>query len=176
MNVFCFDRNPHLAAIWCPDKLTVKMPTEYGQLIANLFSLERLAQNDCPRTKKGTVRTHSHYNHPASVWLRTSDSNLLWLFEHTYELLEEKYARYPKGGRHFIHDFIDWAFSNLKDAIVPTGPQTEFACCINKDQICRTVVSDFDSLDRVHQYRLYLKYDKHYATWIRNRPEWLDVL
>jgi hypothetical protein len=175
MNIFCFDRDPVLAAQAYPDKLAVKMPTEFSQLFATAFTLTQLGDSSCPRTVTGKVRGHFNPKHPCGIWLRESTGNAEWLFKHAYALLEEKYARYPANSRHGAHDFIDWSYNNLDQSFIPEGPQTEFPLCINDLQTCRNV-ENFDNLDRITQYRLYLKHDKHYATWIRNRPCWLDIL
>jgi hypothetical protein len=178
MNIFCTDSCPIESARTAPDKLVIKMPTESGQLLATAFPLSRLAAEDCPRTKTGNPRSHFNPNHPCGVWTRKTYGNFNWLILHSYALLEEKYIRYPHGGRHFAHDFIDWVDNNKREAFTTYDDTiTEFPCCINQNSICRTKVPDFDSLPVVDQYKYFIKYDKaSYSSWIANRPEWLDQL
>lgn len=171
MNIFCFSRCERESAKWAPDKLVVKMPLESAQLLATCFPLDRLAAEDCPRTMNGDSRKHFNPKHPCSIWVRQTTENFNWLLAHTFALLHEKYERYPNNGRHFVHDFVDWVNANKNDAICPAGYITEFPLCINEDKNCRKIAG-FDNLDRVEQYRLYLKHDKPYATWIRNKPDW----
>lgn len=174
MNIFATDRCPIQSARWLPDKLVVKMGLESCQLIATCFSLDRLAASDCPRTQKGKPRGHFNPKHPSSLWTRASRANLQWLLCHTEATFEEKYARYPKGGRHFSHDFLDWAINRFDDCEVESGLQTEFSVAINEDKQCRRH-PHFEKSDVVGKYRLYISMDKPYASWIRNKPFWMDL-
>ena len=177
MNIFCTDRCPETSARTSADKLVVKMPTESAQLFATCFSLDRLAADDCPRTKTGRARRHFNPNHPCGKWVRESWGNFEWLLEHSFALIDEKHCRYPNGGEHFALKFIEWCRDNKQDANISSQKQTEFPCCINASSICRTKVPDFENIDRVEQYRYFIKYDKaHYNSWIRNRPAWIDNL
>ena len=53
MNIFATDENPIIAARNLCDKHINKMIVESAQMLANGFSLERLAQDDVPRNQKG---------------------------------------------------------------------------------------------------------------------------
>ncbi len=178
MNIFCTDDCPIESARTAPDKLVIKMPTESAQLLSTAFSLARLAKSDCPRTKTGKFRTHFNPNHPCGIWTRKTYGNFNWLILHSYALLEEKYARYPNGGRHFVHDFIDWVDEHKAEAFnVYDWTITEFPCCINNDSICRKRVPSFNALPITDQYKYFIKYDKaSYSSWKKNKPDWLNTL
>jgi hypothetical protein len=60
MNIFATDSNPIIAARNLCDKHINKMIVESAQMLANGFSLERLAQDDVPRNQKGQPRTHGY--------------------------------------------------------------------------------------------------------------------
>lgn len=171
MNIFCTSEDPVQAARWLCDRHVVKMGTESCQMLANCFPHTILSQIACPKTQTGNARKHSHYAHPCSIWARRSKTNMRWLIEHTENIFEEKYNRYPKGGRHFCHDFLDWVKNNLKYALVPSGDLTTFAIAINDKCKCRAI-GGFDSMTRIEQYRLYYIHDKSFATWKMNKPEW----
>ena len=64
MNIFATDSNPIIAARNLCDKHINKMIVESAQMLANGFSLERLAQDDVPRNQKGEPRTHGYSKHP----------------------------------------------------------------------------------------------------------------
>lgn len=173
MNIFATNYCPIQAAIDSCDKLCVKMIVESSQLLATCFSLNRLAEKDCPRTKTGNPRKWFNPKHPSSIWTRESTGNLDWLILHTQAMLEEKYRRYPDKGRHFCHDFLDWVIDNLDDSFVPKGKQTDFSIAISESMSCRTHPL-FENGSAVDKYRLYYTHDKHFAKWDRavKEPDW----
>lgn len=171
MNIFCLDREPHRAARWLCDAHCIKMCLESVQLLQDAFDEDLLAH--APLTKKGTIRKHFNPKHPSSIWARKTTENFSWLLAHAQEIFEEKYRRYPNGGRHFSHDFFDWVLANQERANVPTGPLTEFSVAINSKSRCCQLAS-YDSLDSVGKYRAYYALDKTFATWKANKPDWLE--
>lgn len=170
MNIFALDEDPKAAAQMACDKHVVKMPTESCQLLATCFPLERLAEPDVPRTQKGNVRKHFNPKHPSSIWARATTGNLLWLCDYLHCLFEEKYFRYPDGGRMFNHDFFDWAIKNLHDTVNTAGKLQKFSLAINADCECRKQ-PEFDEFDPVNCYRLYYIHDKPFAEWNKTRPK-----
>lgn len=141
-------------------------------MLANCFCSDDL--ENAPKTKKGTTRKHSYYNHPCSKWVRESLGNYMWLVGYALELENERLAR--GFNPHFSFSFIKWCQDNTDLAILESEDTfvDNFALAIADDKECRKVVNDFNSLDRVTQYRLYYRYDKPFATWKRNRPYWMD--
>lgn len=170
MNIFAIYSNPVKAAHHLCDQHLNKMVVESAQMLATCFTLDRLAQSDCPRSKSGKPRRHSYYNHPCTKWTRASLQNMIWLIIHTEAMETERLRRGFKP--HFTMEFISWCAKNYKDSIVPDGPLTEFAVAISDNQLCRQVVG-FDSLSPVEKYQLYYKYDKPFATWKRNKPAFM---
>jgi hypothetical protein len=110
MNIFFLDEDPKKAAQKQIDKHVVKMIVESTQMLQTAYSLERLAMNDCPKNQNGNNRTHGYYNHPCSIWVRSSKSNFEWLLDHAIDLYYEK--KYRFGGDHFSHSFILWSVRN----------------------------------------------------------------
>jgi len=113
MNIFYLDHNPKTSALWMIDAHQSKMIVESVQMLANAYSLERLAKPDCPRNQKGKPRTYGYRNHPCTIWSRESLSNFNWLLDHANYLYEEKI--YRLGGDHFCIDFIRWCQKNTPD-------------------------------------------------------------
>lgn len=170
MNIFFLDYSPEQSAHWLCDK-HAKMLLESAQLLATCFTLERLAQSDCPRTQKGTPRKHFNPNHPSALWTRKSSANMDWVILHALEIENERIARGMNP--HFVMDFLWWVIENLDDSIVPEGELTEFAVAINEKMNCRKVAG-FDSLDPTVKYKLYYRLDKPFASWTRNKPSWMN--
>lgn len=144
------------------------------QILSNCFTLERMAQPDCPRTQKGTARKHSYPHHPCCKWVKESTANMDWVIQHTQELFNEYTRRH--GKHHFTESFLNWVIDNVDDAIVPEGDLTPFPVAINQDAKCRAVAG-FDTKPVFEQYRLFYKYDKPFAKWEKGQaqPNWFKA-
>lgn len=96
-----------------------------------------------------------------------------WLIDHAEAIFQEKYRRYPKAGRHFAHDFLDWVKDNFNQSIVPEGPFTQFTVAISADKFCR-MQPGFYYCDVQHKYQSYIIHDKPFAIWptIDDIPPW----
>lgn len=176
MNIFCLHDNPVTAARWMCDKHASKMCVEYAQLLATCFTLDRLAEADCPRTQTGNPRRHFNPKHPSSLWTRETRGNMRWLLDHANALLVEFELRY--GKTHFCSSFISWAAANVDDCVVPEGDITEFAIAINDEQKCRQDPR-FESASVVEKYQLYYAHDKRdFAKWEKGRiaPLWFNTI
>ena len=172
MNIFATDENPIIAARNLCDKHINKMIVESAQMLANGFSLERLAQDDVPRNQKGQPRTHGYSKHPCTIWTYETTDNMEWLCSHALEMGNERRYRWPDRARHFSLNFIAWCYENIKDSIAPNGEITDFAVAISEDMNCRKI-EGFDDLSSIDQYRFYYKHDKAFADWTkRPRPSW----
>lgn len=165
MNIFSTSRCPIQSAKWLSNQLVTKMGLESAQLLATCFSLDRLAAPDCPRTEKGSPRKHFNPKHPSCLFTMYNRSNMQWVIDHAQAIFEEKYRRYPSGGRHFTHNFLDWVIANINDSHVPNGELTDFLPAITENAICRRTIVNFDNLDTTEQYRYFIIFDKHYSIW-----------
>ena len=172
MNIFATDSNPIIAARNLCDKHINKMIVESAQMLANGFSLERLAQGDVPRSQKGNPRIHGYPKHTCTLWAYETTDNMEWLCSHALEMGNERRYRWPDRARHFSLNFIAWCYENIKDSIAPNGEITDFAVAISEDMNCRKI-EGFDDLSSIDQYRFYYKHDKAFADWTkRPRPSW----
>ena len=172
MNIFATDPNPIIAARNLCDKHINKMIVESAQMLANAFSLERLAQDDVPRNQKRHPRTHGYSKHPCTIWCYQSTDNFEWLCSHALEMGNERRYRWSNRPNHFSLGFIKWCYENVKDSIAPVGKATDFAIAISEDMNCRKV-DGFDNLSSVEKYREYYKHDKPFVAWTkRQRPSW----
>lgn len=161
MNIFYLDHSPIIAARYMVDAHAKdgKMLVEACQMLANCYTPEQLAT--APLTQKGTVRKHSYFNHPCSIWARASYYNFRWLLEHAAELQVERYRR--TGKDHFAHDFVRWVIMNE-----PTFPS------ISGTFPALAMPEKYHSSDPVESYRRYYTGEKrHLAAWTnREPPEW----
>lgn len=165
MNIFYVDKCPIKAAQHLVDNHVNKMVLESAQLLANCYSLERLAEKDCPRTQKGNTRKHSYYNHPCSKWVRKDFHNWYWLVMHALSLEQERI--YRGFNPHFSGQFICWCVDNPPN--LPCKIQTFPALAIDEK---------FKGSDPVQSYRDYYNFNKRYQTTLpkvwtrRGQPSW----
>lgn len=140
-------------------------------MLANCYSKELLASADCPKNKEGYPRQHSYYNHPCSIWVRSSLSNFNWLVEHAIEMINEKIYRSGKG--HFSSTFILWCKEN-KPNIPDIGLTTPAQAFGDYKHLI-----DKNPLIGYRQYYIiakkYNKSGKEMHKWSRRqRPWWFD--
>lgn len=155
MNIFVVDSDPVIAAQSLADVHSSKMVLETAQLLCSTF----------PTSLAPYRRTH--YNHPCSVWTRTSRENWDWLLEHGLALGEEFLFRYGKP--HASTKIIEWCKLNWKAAEVAAVPMTPFA---------QAMPEEFKRQDAVEAYRAYYRGAKaEIAAWNKHRaaPEWWCV-
>ena len=172
MNIFATSSNPKVAAQDLCDKHVHKMIVESAQMLANGFSLDRMAQGDCPRNQKGQPRSHGYSKHPCTLWCYETRGNMKWLIEHALEMGRERSYRWKDKPEHFSIAFIRWSKDNVHDSLAPIGKLTDFAIAISEDMNCRKV-EGFDQLSAIQKYRLYIQMDKPFAKWTKRKtPKW----
>jgi hypothetical protein len=165
MNIFVIDQNPEVAAIHLVDRHVSKMILESSQIFSNCFTLERMSQPDCPKTKVGGSRKHSYPHHPCCIWATQSRENMRWLIRHAKAMDVERMERNGKKNPHFSMQFINWVEKNIEDSIVPEIPMTPFA---------QAMPEEYRNSDTIVAYRNYYKFGKkHLHQWKRNKPDWI---
>jgi hypothetical protein len=152
MNIFILDECPVKSAVHQCDKHVVKMCLETAQMLCAAFE-----QGEAPYRR-------THYNHPCTVWARTSPENYEWLLRHGFALCGEYYQRY--GKHHKCLDIITWCAGNMDKIEFPENGLTPFA---------QAMPDEYKNEDPVTAYRSYYLGDKAYmATWKQNKPEWWE--
>ena len=162
MNLFACDQNPVTAAQALPDKHVVKMCVENAQMLAvALGDLHGLGWGEI-RKKDGTYYSQkAHFNHPSTVWVRSSYANLAWAIVHGLALCSEYMYRYNKihasviahlDAKDLFHRHTDWDLSIYRTV-------TSFARAMPEELKFDDMISD------VEAYRLYLTQYKTWATW-----------
>lgn len=148
VNIFVLSEDPAEAAQMQCDKHVVKMILESGQML-------------CAAHPEGTAPwKRSHYNHPCTVWARTTSANYEWLAVHGLELCAEYTRRY--GRRHAAEDVLMWCAQNIPEN-VPKGCLTPFVVAIKN--------KDYHKGDAVSSYREYYIRDKvRFAKWRHSDP------
>ena len=104
MNIFYLDRDPIIAAQMSCDKHVVKMILESAQMLS---TAHRVCDGDEYADKMGLYKM-AHKNHPSTIWVRSSEDNYDWLWQHMCALMKEYTYRYGK-----TH-----ATSRLRDALL----------------------------------------------------------
>lgn len=144
MNIFALDEDPILAAKYHCNKHVCKMIVESAQLLCNALPTDR---NRYKRT---------HYNHPCSVWVRTSRGNFEWACMLALALCEEYTKRY--GKRHKTQNIIENCIKYTH--LITVGKQTDFIFCGPKEYL------DAFSDDIISAYRCYYIGEKaSFAMW-----------
>lgn len=165
MNIFRVDHCPIIAAQSLIDRHVNKMIVESCQMLCNAYSPDMLAT--APKTQSGTVRKHSHVNHPCSRWILSGKENYQWLLEHTYALIDERKYRFGKS--HFCESIYGWIINNIP--VLPLG-STEPPRAFNS-----TIYNDSDVVDAYRSYyRSEKGFDKNGRPMLqytrRNKPSW----
>lgn len=150
MNIFILHKNPKIAARYHCDKHVVKMMTESVQLLSNTLHFLNL-----PAPYKKT-----HYNHPCSIWARSSLQNYQWLCKLAEALGQEFEYRY--GKKHQAH--LTFRAKIPYQVPLPNCGLTEFANA--------TPYKNAKDLVKAYQ-KYYIYHKKHIAKWSKRRkPQW----
>ena len=149
MNIFYLDECPRLAARYHCDKHVVKMLLETAQLLCSVFP-----QGDAPYRR-------THYNHPSSVWVRSSSEAYAWAVALGKALSSEYTQRYGKV--HKSAAVIEWCEGNAP--ALPSDPFTAPPQCMP---------DRYMHANTVEAYRAYYIGDKErFAVWAHgDAPCW----
>lgn len=104
MNIFVLSNHPTTAARMQHDKHVVKMVLESTQMLCSAFE---------PEYKPPYKR--AYFNHPCTIWTRTSKENYEWLLLHALSLCTEYTYRYKKT--HASEKVIEWCWNNYESLI-----------------------------------------------------------
>ena len=171
MNLFACEDHPVKAAQALPDKHVVKMCIENAQMLAvALGDLHGLDFGQI-RKKDGTPYSQrSHFNHPSTVWVRSSYANLAWTIVHGLALCSEYTYRYGKVHASVIahHDAMDLFHKHTGKRLSIWQSVESFARAMPQD------IKDDETISDVAAYRLYLVNHKPWAAWKieSRRPGW----
>ena len=114
MNIFVLHQNPIAAAKMQHNKHVVKMILESSQMLCSAYE-----------PKYNPPYKRAFYNHPCTIWARTSKANYNWLLIHAIALSNEYTYRYHKV--HASKKVISWCFYNIDKIDFPKTGMTPFA-------------------------------------------------
>lgn len=159
MNIFVTSKNPKECAEALDDLRLNKMILETAQILST-------AVNECdPHNTLGLYKS-THKNHPCCVWARQARGNYVWLLEHFYELLIEKYRRTKK--RHKSGEMA--VRLSIGREAIPEGDMTPFANCTPHKDIANTYDAYRQTLNEKWMN------DKRPPKWTKsNAPKWCVV-
>lgn len=149
MNIFVLDKNPIVAAKMQCDKHVVKMVLETAQMLCSAHP-----DGVAPYKK-------AHYNHPCTIWARSSVDNYKWLSIHGLALAVEYRNRYQKI--HKSEPIIMWCHNHIPK--MPMIGLTKRPKCMPDTYKVASVVES---------YRNYYNGDKaRFAKWKNSEaPSW----
>ena len=154
MNIFVLDTCPEIAAQSLCDQHVVKMLLESAQMLCSAFP-----EDTAPYKR-------SHYNHPCSVWTRSSEANWNWHVSHALSIGAEYTKRYGKV--HKSEQVVRWCAAHSDLLSFP-----------NKDiqQFVQAMPDQYKSSDPVRAYRDYYIGEKLPFARYRHtvRPDWLSI-
>jgi len=159
MNLFVLHHDPEVAAVQACNQHVVKMPTETAQMLGYIAHRNSGQDwSDFPRRHPdGSPHPYSgkgsHKNHPATLWVGTSQANWEWAVAHGLGLCAEYTRRYGKV--HKAQAIIEW----FRDCTTPPppGPLQPFVQCMPEQ---------FRKADPIEGYRAFYLEDKvRFATW-----------
>jgi hypothetical protein len=139
VNIFALDQNPQAAATMLTDVHKVKMVLEAAQMLCGVFE-----PGIAPYKR-------THYNHPCSVWARTSRRNFDWLVAHGLAIAAEYTKRYGKV--HKSQAVIEWCRDNAHLLTFPRSSLTPFA---------QAMPDQYRQADSVAAYRAYYAAEKQH--------------
>ena len=184
MNLFYLDKNFDKCAEYHVDKHIVKMPLEVAQLLCTaiwvdkhlgfvpraLDKAESKILNDLKKEIKHlplkdrplTPYLPMMYNHPCTIWVRSSLDNFEWTHCYGNALNEEYYYRYNKR-----HKSVEEVINQLPEPQnLPRKGFTTFGLAMPD------VLKDYDN--PIQSYRDFYHLDKAtFAVWTgRDKPDW----
>ena len=149
MQIFILHRNPLIAASYHCDKHVISQIAQSVLLLCSVY----------PPDSAPLRRTY--YNHPCTVWARSSSQNFHWLLNLTCALLDEYCVRY--GKIHKTSEIVDWILHH--DPHLPIVGLTDFPQCMPEEH---KVLGD-----AVTAYRKYYMIEKaSFASWKTKKPDW----
>ena len=187
--------NPKTAAQQCIDAHVVKMIVELAQLLSTAHRMldGKESEVEYLQTNKKTgisklrkkkvwalqdsrnkvLYKASHMKHPSGIWIRASNANYLWAYQHFLELCKEYTHRY--GKTHSTFNKLGVELGRVPDKIKYDNVLTKPPCCMPEE--CK--ISD----DPVVNYREYYmkhkqlnKAGRNIFKWTkREKPEWAKL-
>jgi|TARA_R110002073_G_C9058893_1_gene544685 hypothetical protein len=157
MNIFMTDPDPYISAINLCDKHIPKMVLESAQMLS---TAQRVLGNEDSRLYK-----IAHKNHPCSIWVRSSASNYLWLYEHFHSLADEYQKRFDNK------EHLSWA--KLGDVLntYPTALRGNATRTRTISDPALAMPDEYKETCPYQSYRNYLVAEKSgFAKWERGTP------
>jgi hypothetical protein len=105
MNIFCLHEDPTISARAMTNKHVIVMVKESAQLLSTAHRvLDGYSEKNGRWTsyrlrdpiREETLYKSTHFNHPCAIWVRESQDNYYWLYQHFLALCQEYRNRYGK--------------------------------------------------------------------------------
>lgn len=178
MNIFRVDNDPFEAARSLGDKHVVKMVLETAQLLSTAHRVldgnpvveksksgRKITRYAIPDSRNSILYQATHINHPSAIWVRQTNKNYQWTYDHFLGLISEYNWRYGKV--HACATLIEPLFDQPRNILI--GDETPIPCAMPTEYI----ISD----DPVENYRVYYREAKQAIhKWSNGmKPDWIHV-
>ena len=121
MNIFYLDPDPEVAAAYHCDKHVVCMIKETVQMMS---TAHRMLVGDEWADRVGLVKS-THYNHPSTIWVRSSVDHYHWMLQLLHHLCDQKLKRF---GTPHVYTALLQPLSVIPDNIDDAGFTQPPAC------------------------------------------------
>lgn len=148
MNIFHIHQNPVIAAKAMTNKHIIKMTCESAQMLSTAHRILDgkfkigLTKSGCKQQQWDHENINlykaTHVNHPSNVWVRESDSNYEWLYDHFIALSREYSSRYfgrVHGSAKLLAHSLSVPPKNINYGPMTRMPQAMPVCYHCKDSI-----------------------------------------
>lgn len=182
MNIFVTDKDPVVAAQNQCDKLLIKMILEQAQLLCTAHRM--LAGQEYSDVISGHRKTAwilhdivadsvlyraTHHNHPCSMWIRASDDNYKWGYQHFVAMCDEYTHRYNKV--HKSDTRLRQILADFPNAIT-LGPLVKFVKCMGASPESLAIEDPIEAYRHFYQ----TKQTRFKMIWTnREKPEWFKT-
>lgn len=168
MNIFAYDPDPTICALWLDDKRKNKMITETSQLLSTCLRIEARGWLE---SNRHDVHQIAYASHPCTRWVRKSWTHFSWLVTYM-QALNDMWPGVHRGARH-----LPVFHKAVKEFASGDEPDYFVNCARSKAKGL-----DFTDHDSVHKaYRAYhcarWDTDTQAPTWkYGRRPRWYGGL
>ena len=179
MNIFVLDDSPETSAKYMCDKHINKMVVESAQMLctahrmldgietkrASVSGKRFLTYFEMPEPDESLLYRAAHLKHPCNIWIRETEGNYHWLYDHFMYLGEEYTYRYGKV--HMTDTKLRQALKQVPTNIPDIGP-TKFKLAMGSNPECI-----FE--DAVKSYRAFYhtKEERFNLVWTKRMiPDW----
>ena len=167
MNIFVLSLEPRMAARMHCDLHVPKMILEATQMLATGMRLRGATDEDFIHagvvTKAGTPYKSAHPHHPCTKWVAEKASNMYWLSDYAFGLVDEYRSRF--GKIHACEEPLNGLNILIREYLV----DADFIDAGDITPFAQAMPDEYKDEDAVKAYRRYY-HSKVFAKWEKGTP------